>query len=177
MHKRYWALALLIAFFMMGCGKEPTVSTMIIHKDGVIESYIVEEFMAPQYDATELKSIVSDDIAFINETYETPAIELIGFEVVEGILKATIEYQNTSAYEEFNEETLYIGLWEDAIKAGYPVNTELEDDEYNIVVFSEPVDITVPKNIVYVSDGLEKSSKKTVTVLEKDKEIYYIIYE
>ena len=52
-----------------------------------------------------------------------------------------------------------------------------ENDEYKVVVFSEPVDVSVPKSIVYVSEGLEKTGKKTVTVLDKEKEIYYIIYE
>ena len=177
MQKKYWALALLIAVFMMGCGKEPTVSTMTIHKDGLIESYIVEDFFAPQYDATELENGVKDDIIAMNEAYETPVIELTGFEVLEGVLKATIEYQNTSAYEEFNEETLYVGPLEEAKKEGFPVNAELENAEYQVVVFSEKVDVKVPKNIVYVSEGLQKSGKKTATVLDKEKEIYYIIYE
>ena len=177
MHKRYWALALLVTIFMMGCGKEPVVSTMTIHKDGVVESYIVEEFMAPQYDANELKNSVLEEIATVNEAYENPIIELKEFEVIEGVLKASIEYQDASVYEEFNEETLYVGLWEDAKSLGYPVNAELENDEYKVVVFSEPVDVSVPKSIVYVSEGLEKTGKKTVTVLDKEKEIYYIIYE
>ena len=177
MHKRYWALALLVTIFMMGCGKEPTVSTIKIHKDGVIENYIVEEFMAPQYDANELKNSVLEEIATVNEAYENPIIELNGFEVNEGVLKANIEYQDASAYENFNEETLYIGLWEDAKSLGYPVNAELENDEYSVVVFSEPVDVIVPKNIVYISEGINKTGKKTVTVLDKEKEIYYIIYE
>ena len=177
MHKRYWALALLVTIFMMGCGKEPVVSTMTIHKDGVVESYIVEEFMAPQYDANELKDSVLEEIAALNEAYENPIIELKGFEVIEGVLKANIEYQDANAYEDFNEETLYVGSWEEAITMGYPVSTELENDEYKVVVFSEPVDVIVPKNIVYVSDGLNKTGKKTVTVLDKEKEIYYIIYE
>lgn len=177
MRKRCWALALLITFLVMGCGKEPVVSTMIIHKNGVVESYIVEEFLAPQYDANELQRSVLEELATVNESYDNPIIELKEFEVVEGVLKAIIEYQKTSAYEEFNEETLYVGLWEEAIKAGYPVNAELENNQYQVVVFSEKVNVTVPKNIVYVSEGLEKTSKKTATVLNKEKEIYYIIYE
>ena len=127
MHKRYWALALLVTIFMMGCGKEPVVSTMTIHKDGVVESYIVEEFMAPQYDANELKDSVLEEIAALNEAYENPIIELKGFEVIEGVLKANIKYQDASVYEDFNEETLYVGLWEEAITLGYPVNTDLEN--------------------------------------------------
>lgn len=177
MQKKYLAFALLVALFMTGCAKEPTVSTMTIHKDGVVESYIVEEFAAPHYDAQELESSVLANIASVNEQFEKPAIELTGYELVEGILKATIEYQNADAYEEFNEETLYVGLWEDAVTAGYQVGAEIENDGYQVVVFSEPVDIRVPKKIVYVSDGIQTIGKKTATVIDKEKEIYYIIYE
>ena len=177
MQKKYLALALLVALFMTGCAKEPTVSTMTIHKDGVVESYIVEEFLAPHYDAQELESSVLANIASVNKKFEQPAIELTGYELVEGMLKATIEYQNANAYEEFNEETLYVGLLEDAVAAGYQVAAEIENDGYQVVVFSEPVDIRVPKKIVYVSDGIQTIGKKAATVTNKEKEIYYIIYE
>lgn len=177
MQKKYLALALLVALFMTGCAKEPMVSTMTIHKDGVVESYIVEEFSAPYYDAQELESSVLANIASVNEQYEQPAIELTGYELVEGVLKASIEYQNAEAYEEFNEETLYVGLWEEVVKAGYEIGAEIENDEYHVVVFSEPVDVRVPKKIVYVSDGLQTIGRKAATVTNMEKEIYYIIYE
>ena len=61
--------------------------------------------------------------------------------------------------------------------AGYQVGAEIENDGYQVVVFSEPVDIRVPKKIVYVSDGIQTIGKKTATVIDKEKEIYYIIYE
>ncbi len=177
MQKKYFALALLIVFVLTGCAGNPNVSTMDIHKDGTVKSYIVEEFGASYYDAEELKSSVMEDILHTNELQEQNVIELLECELTEGILKATIEYQNAGAYESFNEETLFVGLWEEAVAEGYAVDANIENENYHIVIFTEPVDVKVPKKIVYVSDGLQKTSSKKVTVTDKEKEIYYIIYE
>ena len=177
MQKKYLALALPVVLFLTGCAGEPSVSTLTISKEGEVKSYIVEEFAAPYYDAEELKSNVLDDILYANEQLKQTAIELTGYELVEGVLHATIEYQSTKAYEEFNEETLYVGLWEEAVNEGYEIDAAIENDNYHVAVFTEPVDVKVPKKILYVSDGLQKTGKKTVTVTDKEKEIYYIIYE
>ncbi len=177
MQKRYLALALLIALFLTGCAGKPSVSTLSISKDGEVESYIVEEFAASYYDAQELKNNVLNDILYANEQLKQTAIELTSYELVEGVLSATIEYQSTKAYEDFNEETLYVGLWEEAVAEGYKIDADIENDNYHVMVFTEPVNVKVPGEVLYVSDGLQKTGKKTVTVTDKEKEIYYIIYE
>lgn len=177
MQKKYLALALLVILFLTGCAGKPGVSTLIISKEGEVKSYIIEEFAAPYYDAEELKSNVLNDILHANEQLKQTAIELTSYELVEGVLSATIEYQSAKAYEDFNEETLYVGLWEEAVAEGYKIDAAIENDNYHIVIFTEPVDVKVPKKIVYVSDGLQKTGKKTVTVTDREKEIYYIIHE
>lgn len=177
MQKRYLALALLMALFLTGCAGEPTVSTLCISKDGAVKSYIVEEFGEDYYDADELKSDVLEDVLNTNEVLKKTAIELTNYELAEGVLSATVEYQSAKAYEEFNDETLYVGLYEEAVAEGYKIVADIENDNYHIVIFSEPIDVRVPKKIVYVSDGLQKTGKKTATVIDKEKEIYYIIYE
>lgn len=178
MQKRILAFALLATLFLTGCAYNPEVSTISIGKEGDVESYIVEEFTAAYYDAEELRNNVLADIQKVNDEYGQMVIELTEYELLEGgILKAGIQYQSAKVYEEFNEETLYVGLWKDAIAEGYKVNAAIEDEEYRIVIFSEPVSVRVPKKIVYVSEGLQPDGKKAVTVTDKEKEIYYIIYE
>ena len=177
MQKKHFALALLSVILLMGCAGEANVSTMTIDKNGAVQSYIVEDFTASYYDVEELRNSVLEDISYVNEQHEQTAIELTKYEVVEGGWKAIIEYQNADVYEDFNEETLYVGLWDEALDEGYDVTAEMENDNYRILIFSEPVDVKVTKKIVYVSDGLQKTSSKKVTVTDKEKEIYYIIYE
>ena len=177
MQKKYLALALLGVLFLTGCSGSHDVSTLSINKDGEVTSYIVEEFLAPNYDAEELKRNVLSDIAVANENLKHSAIELKDYELVDGSLKATIDYKSAKAYEEFNEETLYVGTLNKALKEGYDIDADIEDDEYHIVLFTENVNVEVPKKIVYVSDGLQKNGSKAVTVTDKEKEIYYIIYE
>lgn len=178
MQKRILALALLATLFLTGCAYNPEASTISIGKDGTVESYIVEDFAASYYDAEELRNSVLSDIQNANGAYEQPAIELVEYELGEGgILKAVITYQNANAYEAFNEETLYVGLWKEALAEGYKVTAGIEDAGYSIVIFSEPVNVKVPKNIVYTSEGLQLDGKKAATVTDKEKEIYYIIYQ
>ena len=153
MQKRYLALALLIALFLTGCAENPSVSTMSISKEGEVKSFIVEDFAASYYDAEELKNDVLSDIAVVNEEQQQSLIELINYELVEGVLSATIVYQNAKVYEEFNEETLFVGLWQEAVSEGYQIDADIENENYHVVVFTEPVDVKVPKKILYVSDG------------------------
>ena len=177
MRKKYLALALLTVFILTGCVGSPDVSTLNIKKDGTVKSYIVEEFTASYYNAEELKNDVSKEVLRINEEYGQMVMELTQYELEEGILKATIEYQNADVYEDFNEETLFAGSLEEALAEEFTIDADIENDNYHIVIFSEPVDVKVPKKIVYVSDGLQTIGSKTVTVTNKEKEIYYIIYE
>ena len=178
MQKRKIALSLLAATLLAGCGYDPAVSTISIGKDGNVDSYIVEEFTASYYDAEELRNTVMEDIQQANNELKQTAIALDSYELTEeGVLKATVTYENAVAYETFNKETLYVGLWKDTLAKGYTVKADMKDEEYHVVVFSEPVNVKVPKNILYVSEGLQLEGKKTVTVTDKEKDIYYIIYE
>lgn len=177
MRKKYWAFTLLVALFLTGCGANPEMSMLDISKNGEITSYIVEDFSASYYDAEELKADVMEAILDVNGQLKQTAIELTKYDLTEGVMKATVEYQNAKAYEAFNEEKLYVGLLEEAVEEGYQIDSDIENDNYRIVIFSEPVDVKVPKKIVYTSEGLQLNGKKTVTVTDKEKEIYYIIYE
>lgn len=193
MRKKWIALSLFPVLFLMGCSGGQDVSSITIDKDGTVKSYIVEDFTASYYDAEELKLSVSDDILTFNEQYEETAIELTKFESEEGVVRATVEYKNAEVYEEFNEETMFVGLVVDALAEDYVIEgefysvkdmenalsfAEINDENYHIMIFTEPVNVKTPGKVLYVSDGLEKgSSSKKVTVTDNTKEIYYIIYE
>lgn len=193
MRKKIIALALLTSLFLSGCGADGDTSQLTIDKEGAVKSYIVEAFTASYYDTEELQTSVNEDINYFNEKYEETAVELTDFVFEEGVVKATIEYQNADIYEEFNEETLFLGTIEEALAEKYDAEVTLydvknsentvalkniEDESYHIMIFTEPVNVKVPKKVLYVSDGLQKgSSSKKVTVTDNTIEIYYIIYE
>lgn len=187
------ALAFLSALILSGCGDDGAVSQMTIDKEGAVKSYIVEEFATSYYNAEELQTSVNEDINYFNEKYEGTVIELTEFAFEEGVVKATIEYQNADLYEEFNEETLFVGTIEEALTQKYDVDAtfydvknlesevnfaDIKDENYHIMIFTEPVNIKVPHKVLYVSDGLQKgNSSKKVSVTDNTQEIYYIIYE
>lgn len=193
MRKRVIALALLSVLFLSGCGDDANVSQLTIDKDGAVKSYIVEDFTASYYNAEELQTGVTEDINYFNEENDGTVIELTKFAYEEGVVKATIKYQNADLYEKFNEETLFVGTIEEAVAENYQINAnfydaknpenkvkfaDIKDEDYHIMIFTEAVNIKVPNKVLYVSEGLQKgSSSKKVSITDNTQEIYYIIYE
>lgn len=193
MQKKILALIMLSILLLTGCGGDEKVSTIIVEKDGSIRGYIVEEMNASHYDADELKESVTKDIAFYNDKYEEKAMELTKFQYEEGIIKAEIKYKDASFYELYNEEVLFVGKVGEALARDFDGNTvlykvkgkdkqitlaELGEKNYHVVIFSEPVNVKLPKKVLYLSEGLAKgSSSKKVKITDTTKEIYYIIYE
>lgn len=192
MRKGFIALTLLSILCLAGCGEGKNESLLCVEKDGTVKSYIVEDFTASYYNADELKESVTQDILSFNEDYDNAAVELTNFEAGEGILRATIEYQSAEAYEEFNEEAMSFGLLAE-VSEKYDIDadfydvknmenkldfSDITDENYNIMIFTEPVSVKVPGKVLYISDGLQKgNSSKSVTVTDDKEEIYYIVYE
>ncbi len=193
MRKRWIVPALLLVLLLTGCGEGKDSSVLVIDRHETVTSYIVEDFSASYLNAEELKTNVTEEINKANEGQENPVVELTKLEVEEGILRSTMEYQNTKAYEEFNEETLFVGTIDEAKEKGYSLDIDLygvkdlntkvklstvQTEDMKVLIFSEPVSVKAPKKILYISDGLVpgKSSKKA-DVTDNTKEIYYIFYE
>lgn len=194
MRKKTIAMIVSCIPFLFGCGNSFDTSSMTITKDGMIESYIVEDFAATYYDAGELEQSIMADVNSFNADYENEVIVLKEFVVEEGILNATITYENADIYEEFNEEELFIGSMAEAIEKGYKFDVPFysvdnlsqkaeydaikKENNYHVVIFTEPVNVKVSDKVVYISDGLQKGDgAKKVMVTDNTKEIYYIIYE
>lgn len=193
MKKKIPAFLLLGILLLTGCVGEEKVSTITVEKDGSIKSYIVEEMNASHYNEEELKESVTEDIEFFNDKYEKKVMELNKFQYEEGIVKAEIEYSDADLYEIYNEEILFVGRVSEALANDFDEKAilykvkdqsqqktlaELEEDNYHIVIFSEPVNVKLPKKALYISEGLEKgSSSKRVKITDNTKGIYYIIYE
>ncbi len=194
MRKKTIAMIVLCIPFLVGCGNSFDTSSMTITKDGMIESYIVEDFSATYYDADELEQSITTDVNSFNADYENEVIELKEFSIEEGVLNATITYENADVYEKFNEEKLFLGSMAEAIEKGYKFDvpffsvvnsgqktdydTIKKENNYHVVIFTEPVNVKVFDKVVYISDGLQKGDgAKKVMVTDTTKEIYYIIYE
>lgn len=193
MLKRMPALIMLVALLLTGCAADEKVSTIVVEKGGTVRGYIVEEMTDSHYDAKELEQSVTEDIAFYNEKYDENVMELTKFSYEEGIVKAEIKYQDASFYEIYNEEILFVGKIGEALARDFDGETvlykvkdkkvtktlaELEEKDYHVVIFSDPVNVKLPKKVLYLSEGLSKGgSSKKVKITDNTKEIYYIIYE
>ena len=89
-------------------------------------------------------------------------------------------------YSKFNNVTLFTGDVLEAYQAGYDFagkfqsvekgqvtatdvtgNDILNSYNYGIVILTEPILVTVPGNIVYASDNVEITGKKTARVLSE----------
>lgn len=200
MRKYVIACLLSVGFLLSGCGVFDDTPGLVVKESGEVKSCIQEEFAEDYYDADELQEEVNSEIAVYNDVAGTDSIVLKKFKIRYGneeavtSVSAVLEYASAKDYEAFNEETLYVGSVSESLKneqlselAFYSVEDGetkvtiediLKEGEYQMIMFTEPVSVKGPKNVLYYSEGLSMSKEsKRVLVTDKDKEIYCIIYE
>lgn len=180
---RVLGLAVLMTGLLSGCEKfSPEETAISVNKDGEIVSFITESFEKDYYRADELEASIDQAIYNYNEQVGGENIEKKKFEVKDQAAKLTINYASGEDYARFNGVTLFAGDVLGAYNVGYdfkggfqsvdkgtviaPVtgNEILNSYNYGIVILEENIEVKVPGNIVYVSDNVEVTGKKTARV-------------
>lgn len=109
MEKKILGAVLLALLFLTSCEradlpKTITESTLVIHRNGRLTEYLVEEFDRNQYDLEELCDFVEAEVS------KDSARELVRLERVEGLesgkVLVVLEYPGKRAYAGFNGCTL-----------------------------------------------------------------------
>ncbi len=176
-------------FVLTGCGKTSYDATTIeFTKDGHIIEHIVEEFPASMYDEAEweaeTKSLIAD-----HNAGGRGQIELSGVEYENDILRCSLDYEDDDAYYYFNEQPIFYGTIEQAIKAGYsllvPV-TEVETGdsigsdrlklmkESNIVILSGQTKFKLCKKAKYISENVQLDPKCKSGSITNDNACYLV---
>lgn len=181
-------LAVLLMGLLSGCEKfTPQETAISVNKKGEIVSFVKESFDKDYYDADELEASIDQAILNYNDSHGTENVEKEKFEVKNKSAELTMKFTSGEDYAEFNDVTLYSGDVVGAYHAGYDFSGGFQSVEkgqvtgsatgadilssynYGILVLDEEIDVQVPGNIVYASDNVEVTGKKTAKVLSGDE--------
>lgn len=173
--KTYIAL-LLCVFLLMACKKkdisivanEVSVNTILIKRDGVVQSAIVEDFQKDYYSQTELAAFVDEHINQFNLTIGEGSVVRDDLEVKDQIARVVFTFADMKKYAEFNEVDAFYLTAEEARanqiipdilvdrSSGESITKEevLNDEKLQVVVVNEELDVIVDGRIKYYSNGI-----------------------
>ena len=180
-------LAVLILGLLSGCEKfEPEETAISVDNKGQVVSYVKESFDKDYYSSEDREASIDQAILDYNTAGGTENVKKKKFEVKDQNAELTMSYATGDDYSKFNNVTLFTGDVLEAYQAGYDFagkfqsvekgqvtatdvtgNDILNSYNYGIVLLPEPLLVTVPGNIVYASDNVEITGKKTARVLSE----------
>ncbi len=167
------------AFVFAGCGKGVDVSkldksSILVNKDGTVESTVIEDFAESYYDVNELKSMAENEVnAFVVSNGEGAA-ELKSLESDNGKVKMVIDFADARDYAVFNSETFSYLTVSEAILTGQinvnalvdsdgnPIDSEKAaalSDEHVVITDSKSL-VAVPYKVQYMTSGVSLMDKQ-----------------
>lgn len=178
-------LAVLLMGLLSGCKKFTSEESAIsVNNKGAVEAFVKESFDKDYYDVEELEASIDHAILEYNESKGSENIEKKEFEVKDKNAELTMKYASGNDYAAFNDVTMFTGDVLGAYNAGYDFAGSFQSVEkgqvastnvtgrdilssynYGIVILNEAMVVNVPANIVYASDNVEVTGKRTARVL------------
>ena len=184
---------LFSSLLLSGCGSPelPEVidtTTISIDKEGVITSYLVDEFNKDYYSVSELTDMAVEDAAAYNAEHqddETVPLTVAKVELLGSGDKVMVQhiYDEDETYAEYNESVFFYGTVEDALEEGYdlsalltavkdgtPLTTEelmSKPEKSHVLITDAKAVVYCPRKITHVGDGvvyLEDGSVDTTKV-------------
>ncbi|MCH5274901.1 MAG: hypothetical protein J1E65_03605 [Lachnospiraceae bacterium] len=200
MQKTRYALigALLIytagVFCLAGCGETmetAEVTSLMIEKNGIVTSNIVEDFGKDFYSIDTLKAMMQEEINSYNASHPAAmslqTVELS--EEIEGGVLVRLQYASCADYAEFNDEELFYGTPSEAQAAGYSLNAEFVDTDGNaanigeteilaikdakILIIRQSAQVSkvfLPGKVLYMSTGTVLAGSKVVELPGPEEE-------
>ena len=180
--------ACLFFFIFSGCGKSFDTTTLELGKDGTVILHINEPFDESLYDFDELCAMNEKEVNAYNLAHDTKPVSIKKSEIVDKRAIIDIEYKEDDAYYDMNGTVLFYGDCKSARSAGYNLvgkvrstsdASELDQKTWKnmtdekVAIISEPIDVSMPGDIIYMGDGVKLTSRNTVTV--DDGGLRYII--
>lgn len=202
MKKRILILTLAAAGLglMSGCGSMDVDSnTISVEKNGKIMEGLVEDFSKDYYEEAELEAYINQAVDDYAATHKKGDVKVSDYRVEDQKAYLTLKYKNADSYGDFNGVDIFHGTVVEAQAEGYDFDTSflkvedgktgartdakkvLEEEENKVFILHENMDIVVPGTILYVSEGVEVTSKDTVKIPKKEDtavaQVVYVIYK
>lgn len=194
--KKSKMLMIACAFILMmtACGnsgvlsskRDFTKTTVSIGKNQDITEYIVEKLDKDYYDADELRQEMEEAVSAYNEKHasgeDVVSLKSFDYDTDTQTLKARMVYRTYRDYASIHNCDFFVGTiseagqngyeWSDLKEAGTQSADETGSDEDKseqmVVICSEAVDVEVPGDVWYLSDGASVDASGLVTVGQSD---------
>lgn len=183
------------SLFLIGCGKKAEddyfETTLKFEKNGKITDVIVESFSEDYYSEDGLKAFFQEKISdYTSSNIGKGTVKLNELSVENGKAKATLEFDDSEAYNTFYGMVSFYGTVSDAYDKGYITETVLKKvgssdtiskidlmkmSDSDIIVVNEVVRIESPKKIEYASANVEVLDEKTARVSSDSTGFAYLV--
>lgn len=199
--KRYIILCIsilvLTCSLLAGCGESQAdietdykETTIRIDKKGSVSETIIEPFDKDYYDIDELKEEFLQDINEYNSSKTDETVKLKSIKLENGNVNVQVEFASTEDYKNLVKEDLYYGTINDAYDSGYKMDIAMKGTkegnkigkveimgmkDKEIVILSEHVKVSVPRNIEYVTANVEVLSEKEARVVSESGGLAYLV--
>ena len=174
--------ACLFFIFMCACGNaEYSGTTVVFEKDGSILLHIQEEFDESLYDYDELCRMNEQEVASYNNSGDSKEVEIKDSSISDNVVSIDIAYAHDGAYYDMNGSVIFWGDCKTARSAGYNLVGKVKSTSdgktldqktwkdmsgEKVAVVSEPVDVRLPGDILYIGEGLTLTGKNSAKAEE-----------
>lgn len=208
-HKSKLLAGLMLgAMLLAGCSGAAKVpedveqTSLVIDKEGVITSHMVDVFDKSHYDLEELREMAAQEVAAYNTANQTGTTAPVTMEQAKNLsdskVLVTYNYDSADTYENYNGTTLFYGTITEAESAGYDfeslnqvlysadgdesmVSSELGDSsmrEKYVVILTENTLVYCPYKVAYTSENAvlkEDGSVDTTAVLPEEYPVIIVL--
>lgn len=201
--KRCAGLAVVVclwALSLAGCQKSsvpdmPEESTVSVSRKGQISAWFVEEFAEDYYSSSELTEMAVREAAEYNAAAsgEKPPVTVEKVELLpDSGKKVMVSYQfdGWKSFTAFNDETLFYGTVEEAVKEGFGTNVILKNaadgrlfagdqlsratDSY-VIITDVKADIYCPRKVTHISDGVSVNEDGSIDTSGTEGLVYILM--
>lgn len=191
MKKRVLLLTLICAVFLaVGCNKKTEekdislsinkvkVNSLLIRKDGSIQSSAIETFQKEYYNKEELQQFIEKKIGYYNAKYGEDSVTLHSLEEKDENAILVLNYKSMEDYERLYgietkhytmEEAIAADVIPDTMKIvdkdGQASKQEVEENQNcKVVIVNEELDVIVNGTILYYDNGaiLNKTTMQSI---------------
>ncbi len=181
------ASSLVLACSLSACGlsNQSDVTTLAADENGKLTHTIIES-VGESDTAKELSDFIENQIGSAGESASASSgtsdgtISLKSCKVSGKKATIVMEYGSYQAYEKFNRTVCFLGTIRDAQSAGYDVTGQTFYDEngtaagnqkeitqraneWNVLIFEEPMNVRVPDKILYTTSAMDVTGRLTAS--------------
>lgn len=178
---------MLMSFILLisGCGANEVgeSSSLRLDKDGVIKSVMTADFDKDYYSITELRTNIEEAVAHYNNEHDGFRIQLLNLKQDKGRAQAELYYRTAEDYRAFNNVNFFVGTPDEALQTSLLTADALfqatADGEASVslptikethkkakvLIFQEPMAVTVPGKILYTLGDVTLNEETTVTAV------------